>query len=644
MEVDGGGDGGGGGGGEGGGGLSMEMEKKNMPEGESKVKRRMKTPSQLEILEKTYASETYPSEALRAELSVKLGLTDRQLQMWFCHRRLKDRKPPTEKRQKKSFSPSAAAGPSGGSADEMILDDADMAKEPGSGLSLFGNMDLLQQQQRVVHKVGSAVPRISSELPSMRRFYEPPLAISEQRAIAFVEAQLGEPLREDGPILGMEFDPLPPGAFGAPIGQQKPSGQPYDVKLYESPESKQIKDPRLLGEIHIALLRSIIKDIEDVARTATTAPVANQNPAVMPGGGHPEIVEGNLTLLENSIKKDFLSANYETTCEILSSRKIVADCFSGPEEISVLPWIPQTTSAVALQLMELDSSIYYTVHEKESCQKDNQAGYFAKAPLRYYTVDSSINNVSQAGYLQQDNWVDLVSGRTNLRRGRGRPRGPSRTCGGKSLRKAINSQDEMRRGSTEKYKFGEFPGWKGRPRGRGGRKKGRRSIRRKQKPDKGSGKNVVEKSGMKKSNFGDTPGRQQEEWNLEEIPMEVPGAENVSSSGRSEFEDDNSPASADEYDDISVDDIAGVRDGKSRYFATVDDYKVGGEDDGHDDGDDVDENDEYEGDDGDNQQRDFYVDGYFNSDFHEEGNQPTGVEHARDVLDRGSASSSASDY
>ncbi|KAL0405089.1 UNVERIFIED_CONTAM: Homeobox-DDT domain protein RLT1 [Sesamum latifolium] len=53
-----------------------------------------------------------------------------------------------------------------------------------------------------------------------------------------------------------------------------------------------LMDPRLLGEIHIALLRSIIKDIEDVARTATTGLVANQNPAVMPGGGHPEIVEG----------------------------------------------------------------------------------------------------------------------------------------------------------------------------------------------------------------------------------------------------------------------------------------------------------------------------------------------------------------
>nr|DAD39554.1 TPA_asm: hypothetical protein HUJ06_013877 [Nelumbo nucifera] len=79
--------------------------------GEQKVKRKMKTSSQLELLEKTYAEkqsggraaelnppflEQQPSsnesESLRAELSAKLGLTDRQLQMWFCQRRLKDRK------------------------------------------------------------------------------------------------------------------------------------------------------------------------------------------------------------------------------------------------------------------------------------------------------------------------------------------------------------------------------------------------------------------------------------------------------------------------------------------------------------------------------------------------------------------------
>lgn len=137
--------------------------------------------------------------------------------MWFCHRRLKDRKPSAEKRQKKSAVTSAAAEPSNEIVHEKaVVNNADVAKDPRSSLSLFGNME--QQQKRVAHKAGTAVPRISTEPVSMRRYYETHLAISEQRAIKFVEAQLGEPLRDDGPILGMEFDPLPPGAFGAPIG------------------------------------------------------------------------------------------------------------------------------------------------------------------------------------------------------------------------------------------------------------------------------------------------------------------------------------------------------------------------------------------------------------------------------------------
>ncbi|XWS27588.1 hypothetical protein CRYUN_Cryun26dG0129200 [Craigia yunnanensis] len=61
----------------------------------------MKTASQLEILEKTCAMEMYPSEATQAELSVQLSLSDRQLQMWFYHRRFKDRKATPLKRQRK---------------------------------------------------------------------------------------------------------------------------------------------------------------------------------------------------------------------------------------------------------------------------------------------------------------------------------------------------------------------------------------------------------------------------------------------------------------------------------------------------------------------------------------------------------------
>jgi hypothetical protein len=63
-----------------------------------------------------------------------------------------------------------------------------------------------------------------------RRYYEPlPVMLAppmapmqfrqdELRIITSVESQLGEPMREDGPVLGNDFDPLPPGAFGAPIG------------------------------------------------------------------------------------------------------------------------------------------------------------------------------------------------------------------------------------------------------------------------------------------------------------------------------------------------------------------------------------------------------------------------------------------
>ncbi|KAE8714977.1 hypothetical protein F3Y22_tig00110187pilonHSYRG00357 [Hibiscus syriacus] len=60
----------------------------------------------------------------------------------------------------------------------------------------------------------------------------------ELRAIACVEAQLGQPLRDDGPILGMEFDPLRPDAFEAIPELHKRSGQPYESKLYDRDTSK----------------------------------------------------------------------------------------------------------------------------------------------------------------------------------------------------------------------------------------------------------------------------------------------------------------------------------------------------------------------------------------------------------------------
>ncbi|XP_055805776.1 homeobox-DDT domain protein RLT1 [Solanum dulcamara] len=199
-------------------------------EGPKKPKRQMKTPFQLETLERVYAMETYPSEAIRADLSEKLGLTDRQLQMWFCHRRLKDKNTSggTEKKPR--------AGGTGGKRnlpesprEDLVV--AEAASDRGSGsVSRSGS--------------GSGSSRFDNgdDMPTPSiRYYESPRRAMERQVIACIEAQLGEPLREDGPIIGVEFDELPPGAFGTSIDlEERPDHyrQSYESKLYGPYDAK----------------------------------------------------------------------------------------------------------------------------------------------------------------------------------------------------------------------------------------------------------------------------------------------------------------------------------------------------------------------------------------------------------------------
>ncbi|KAL1325259.1 hypothetical protein HN51_035339 [Arachis hypogaea] len=233
-----------------GGGSEEEKRKEKPAEVENKIKRRMKTAFQLEVLEKTYVGEAYPSEAVRAELSAKLGLSDRQLQMWFCHRRLKDRKSaPTAKKPRNDHPPVAPDSvPEGEGLEQMAVADAMHDCGLASGLKPFGYSD----PRRVVPNPSISFTGRGAGLPTMENnsYYEPHQAIEVLRAITFVERQLGQPLREDGPILGMEFDSLPPGAFGAPIeevtlGQHRHSGSPFEAKIYDQ-RNKGI--PRTLHE------------------------------------------------------------------------------------------------------------------------------------------------------------------------------------------------------------------------------------------------------------------------------------------------------------------------------------------------------------------------------------------------------------
>jgi hypothetical protein len=177
---------------------------------QKKPKRQMKTPFQLDALEKTYALQTYPSEAIRQGLSVQLGLTDRQLQMWFCHRRLKDKKEGVVKKLVSS-------------------EPAEPESEPGSG-------SRSRSRSRSISGSGSGPGSDSSydyDVPS-------PRSVMERRVIACIEAQLGEPLRDDGPVLGMVFDEPPPGAFGVPIVQPQSRDRSRDGKLVD-PDSKPMR-------------------------------------------------------------------------------------------------------------------------------------------------------------------------------------------------------------------------------------------------------------------------------------------------------------------------------------------------------------------------------------------------------------------
>lgn len=77
------------------------------------------------------------------------------------------------------------------------------------------------------------------------------------------------------------------------------------------------------------------------------------------------------------IRKDFLSQDFETTDELLgSNNSAILRASEDCSTVSVLPWLPETTSGVALRLMELDTSLHYLLSQKEDAEKDKGADNF----------------------------------------------------------------------------------------------------------------------------------------------------------------------------------------------------------------------------------------------------------------------------
>lgn len=96
-----------------------------------------------------------------------------------------------------------------------------------------------------------------------------------------------------------------------------------------------------------------------------------------------------LTALEGAIKREYLDSNYETTCELLglfsASGCHTKDSIDG-ERMSVLPWVPYTSAAVALRLLQLDACIFYTSQQKLESEKDKKIGIVMVSILPFPTL------------------------------------------------------------------------------------------------------------------------------------------------------------------------------------------------------------------------------------------------------------------
>ncbi|XXG50445.1 hypothetical protein AAC387_Pa02g4452 [Persea americana] len=260
-------------------------------------KRRLKTPSQVAALEEFYNEHKYPSEEMKSEFASRLGLTEKQISRWFCHRRLKDKNrlkddacmsgkhdlsnsvlqdrgsglrqdscgstkqgdymhfDPREVESRRFFRqdyPSAALASENRGQDKRTKDYGTVS-DTSSGSS-SGPQDRLLPSRYSSWDSNSMLMNtkgvkgrgymMASEYLYLQDEIENP-------AISAVKKQLGRRYRPDGPPIGLEFQPLPPGAFDAPLGDS--IQEPYyvgDPSLQNSYSISRVKKENSAGMAH----------------------------------------------------------------------------------------------------------------------------------------------------------------------------------------------------------------------------------------------------------------------------------------------------------------------------------------------------------------------------------------------------------
>ncbi|KAL3702159.1 hypothetical protein R1sor_020181 [Riccia sorocarpa] len=243
------------------------------------ISRRKKSAAQIELLERVYSENKYPSEMVRAKLSAQLGLSEKQMQVWFTHRRHKDRKDGVDDVKLTFYAMRHKGGEAhldymeelnnGKRAGRAFIPREDMSAPSGGyrpqsfpgGKIINGHYTTDRRMEEVERtdsddSEGSEIeeaqePSYNAYLPPAKRscsvtrkdqgVYKRPQAVVphgkpsardlELTAIAAVEAKLGGRIRADGPLLGLEFDLLPPDAGSSIRTEQVLKDELVDSKI-----------------------------------------------------------------------------------------------------------------------------------------------------------------------------------------------------------------------------------------------------------------------------------------------------------------------------------------------------------------------------------------------------------------------------
>uniref|UniRef100_A0A2P2KKB7 Uncharacterized protein MANES_01G179900 n=1 Tax=Rhizophora mucronata TaxID=61149 RepID=A0A2P2KKB7_RHIMU len=275
----------------------------NTVQAEKNNKRKLKTPAQLIALENFYKEHKYPTEEMKSELAQRIGLTEKQISSWFCHRRLKDNRSlkdetyangrldwssgiiqdhgsglrqdscgSTKLGEYRNIDPREVESQRpyghGFLAADITHDHASRYTGNASGMdntssesgSSFRHKLSPQDEgaydikvSRYLPQNGVTMPAVPMGATSMGHKPSGYLKVKceiENAAITAVKKQLGRHYREDGPPLGVEFQSLPSDAFTSP--SRNPVNGPFyvgDLAWIHSPDASGVRKQSSLSSV-----------------------------------------------------------------------------------------------------------------------------------------------------------------------------------------------------------------------------------------------------------------------------------------------------------------------------------------------------------------------------------------------------------